>query len=324
MLSRRSPPASQQRSQQQSNQRPNSPFNAAKSFGNFIPAKVEVRLAAPSNISDNQISRGSKPIDIVQLPIAKNATLSTPLSTPYKSEKKRALTNRRTAYNKNQAFGTPVDDPMMDEDFDFEKNLALFDKQAIWDEIDATQKPDLLRQAFNVKAKNYRHDENVLASKPTGYRQISTTNQCTVEYATDEGLIIPAVPSVLRDLVLSNAAASGLTWERQCDMLGRGTTEMAMLLLGGARRLTPNNRHQWPTIVIVCDEPYNEKSSEVGISTGRQLASHGLTVCIYVSNQRKSERKSSELDLFATSSKNKYTTSVRGYYLYIYIYIYFY
>lgn len=52
-------------------------------------------------------------------------------------------TNRR--YEKNITFSTPVDDPVMVEDFDFEKNLALFDKQAIWDKIDANQKPDLVR-----------------------------------------------------------------------------------------------------------------------------------------------------------------------------------
>lgn len=57
-----------------------------------------------------------------------------------KMDKKK--TNRR--FDKNLTFSTPVDDPVMDEDFDFEKNLALFDKQAIWDKIDANQKPDLV------------------------------------------------------------------------------------------------------------------------------------------------------------------------------------
>lgn len=50
----------------------------------------------------------------------------------------------RSRYDKNITFSTPIDDPVMDEDFDFEKNLALFDKQAIWDKIDANQKPDLV------------------------------------------------------------------------------------------------------------------------------------------------------------------------------------
>lgn len=58
-----------------------------------------------------------------------------------KMDKKK--TNRR--YEKNLTFSAPIDDPMMDEEFDFQKNLALFDKQAIWDKIDANQKPDLVR-----------------------------------------------------------------------------------------------------------------------------------------------------------------------------------
>lgn len=54
-------------------------------------------------------------------------------------------------YEKNLTFSTPVDDPLMDEDFDFEKNLALFDKQAIWDKIDANQKPDLVSETERKK-----------------------------------------------------------------------------------------------------------------------------------------------------------------------------
>lgn len=63
-------------------------------------------------------------------------------------------TNRM--YEKNLTFSTPVDDPVMDEDFDFEKNLALFDKQAIWDKIDANQKPDLVSE----RASQPRASEN--------------------------------------------------------------------------------------------------------------------------------------------------------------------
>lgn len=59
----------------------------------------------------------------------------------FKGDKKKQKVGR---YDKNITFGTPVDDPLMDEEFDFEKNLALFDKQAIWDKIDANQKPDLV------------------------------------------------------------------------------------------------------------------------------------------------------------------------------------
>ncbi|XP_058824790.1 enhancer of mRNA-decapping protein 3 [Topomyia yanbarensis] len=217
--------------------------------------------------------------------------------------------------NKNSAFGTPVDDPMMDQDFDFEKNLALFNKQAIFDEIDAIQqRPDLLRQTVASGKKKYRHDENVLASEPIQYRQIEVENSGATgsdsdEYVTDEGLVIPSIPRNTRNLVQQLAENHGLTTERQNDLLARGATELALQLLGGSRRLTPNNQHQWPKIVVVCDEPYNARLSEIGIATGRMLACHGLKVFVYVSCATKSTRTSHELELFAATG-NLFTFNI--------------
>lgn len=173
----------------------------------------------------------------------------------YKGDRKKS----RRYNNKNETFGTPVDDPMMDEDFDFEKNLALFDKQAIWDEIDATQKPDLLRQTVPMQRRKYRHDENVISSEPAQLRQIEVDYNSSRDYVTGEGLIVPSIPLIVRNRVQTAAEALGLSWERQCDILARGTTEIALQLLGGGRRLVPNNSHQWPTIVVICEEPYNDK-----------------------------------------------------------------
>lgn len=307
----------------------------------MIPAKVEVRLGSsvPNGLHYNQASSynnnnnnaSSKPIDILPSSSRFNGngamvgsgSNGTPGSTPYKvitGNKKRPTDNRQTAaYAKNAAFGTPVDDPAINEEFDFEKNLALFDKQAIWNEIDAIQKPDLMRQTAMVKNKNYRHDENVLPSTmaATGLRQIALTiGQPTgLEFATDDGLIIPTVPAAVRDAVQQCAEREGLSWLRQCDMLARGTAELALMLLGGARRLTQKNQHQWPVIVIVCDEPLNERFSEIGLSTGRQLASHGLKICFYSpagGTQRRTDRQSAELSLFMANDFNRYVTSING------------
>lgn len=57
-------------------------------------------------------------------------------STPNKRDKER----RRN----EQCFGTPSDDPVLTEEFDFEKNLALFDKQALWEQLNQTHKPDVV------------------------------------------------------------------------------------------------------------------------------------------------------------------------------------
>lgn len=244
----------------------------------------------------------SKPIDVPR---------NNQNSTPYKNDNNRQQKkSRQQRYNRNSAFGTPVDDSTMDEEFDFEKNLALFDKQAIWDEIEngsATEKPDLLRQTNFLQSqqpKKFRHDENVISSKPPQYRQIVTEYKDTEEYVTDDGLVIPALPKKLRDRVQTLAEEHGLSWERQSDMLARGATELALLLLGASRRLIPKNQHQWPQITIVCDEPFNERMGEIACITGRQLASHGLKIMLHIRTTTISERPSKELELFTDTGND--------------------
>lgn len=41
-----------------------------------------------------------------------------------------------------ECFGSLMEQSNISKDFDFEKNLALFNKQAVWDELNA-QKPDI-------------------------------------------------------------------------------------------------------------------------------------------------------------------------------------
>ena len=336
MIDRRSPPNNQKQKSVSK-----SPNNFKALFGNFIPPKVEVRLgqSAPSmtnganGINSNPTSNPfngirqqqlqqlpkSNPIEIAQ-PSSSQSTVNSYNKTngsyngavAYKSEKKKSNQQRRYAYNKNQAFGTPVDDPLMDEEFDFEKNLALFDKQAIWDEIDAIQKPDLLRQTSHAQKKNYRHDENVLDSKPVGCRQIQINYRPPEEYVTDDGVIIPAIPNIQRARIQLQAESNGLSWDRQCDMLARSAVELALQLLGGARRLSPKNQHQWPKIAIICGETPDDRHSDIALSTGRQLASQGLKVFIYGKRSKAYEAKTSkEAELFKATG-NVITDSIDG------------
>lgn len=237
------------------------------------------------------------------------------------SSQQRTAINRK-AYARNHAFGQQADDPLqLGEEFDFEKNLALFDKAAIWTEIDAIQRPKMLRQTAMVKPKNYRYDENILPSLPASAsrRQINADGAAggqssALEFCTDDGLVIPTVPLAQRDAVLAAAVARGLSWQRQYDMLARGTAEMALQLLGGARRLTPQNQHQWPAIVVVCDGASTEPQAEAGLATGRHLASHGLQVCVlgqgWVAG---SSDNSTEMLLFEACGANvRHTNAVKG------------
>lgn len=282
----------------------------------MIPGKVEVQLgsSAPSTSSKQADFPGANAARNQQ----KYPTQYTASPASFKQQPtQKPIQNRNTvAYARNQAFGTSADDPIMDEEFDFEKNLALFDKKAIWTEIDAIQKPDLLKQTSMVKPKkNYRYDENVIVSQPSVSRQIITYQYdgLMVEFATDEGLVIPTIPLKQRQMVQFNAENGGLDMVRQRDMLAHGTAEMALMLLGGARRLTPNNQHQWPKIVVVCDESWNRDSCETGLATGRHLASHGLEVCVYLGRGGEVDRENGELELFeASGPRTKLTSSIKG------------
>lgn len=130
-------------------------MNIKNAFGQFVPAKVEVKMNAnTANSNGNASNNGNAKISVLQrnasvpLDIAMQSGFgksnSASVQTSNKIDKKK--TNQ---LKKNQStFGTPVDDPVMDEEFDFEKNLALFNKQAIWDKIDANLKPDVVSNGF--------------------------------------------------------------------------------------------------------------------------------------------------------------------------------
>lgn len=164
----------------------------------------------------------------------------------------------------------------------------------------------------NKKLKNYRHDENILTSKPTVYRTITMKERCVQEYVTDDGIIIPTIATEVRSRIQLQAEVFGLDWERQCDMLARSTVELCLQMLGGARRLSLKNQHQWPKIAIICDEMCNERHSEVGFATGRQLAAQGLDVNILVKpNLNYALKSNKEAELFKATG-NMITMSIDG------------
>lgn len=68
--------------------------------------------------------------------------------TPNKKEKGKGKWGR--SWKDEACFGSPLDQSIS-KDFDFEKNLALFNKQAIWDEINNSQKPDVVKQADHIR-----------------------------------------------------------------------------------------------------------------------------------------------------------------------------
>lgn len=78
-------------------------------------------------------------------------------------------------------FGTDVN---MEKDFDFETNLALFDKKTIMGEIQSGKQQSHLPVPGARTVSNFRHDENVLETLPPTYRQIHLPCQSAKEFLT--------------------------------------------------------------------------------------------------------------------------------------------
>ncbi|GFS95410.1 enhancer of mRNA-decapping protein 3 [Nephila pilipes] len=225
-----------------------------------------------------------------------------------KGEGKKKITkrseNKRWQKERDEAcFSAPVDSEVLDNDFDFEKNLALFDKRAIFDEIDALSKSEHVRLVdCNKRAPaKYRHDENVLASDLPILRQISVPCQHTKEYVTDSGLVVPSVTVEFKKLLYEKCEESGLMPKVRVEMIGRGACEMALHLLGGSHRLNPQNNHQRPSVVILVG---SHVQGAQGVNCGRQLANHCTITTVLCPPQAKGSHSiiSSELKLFSASS----------------------
>ena len=148
-------------------------------------------------------------------------------------------------------FAVPIDSIVNDE-FDFEKNLALFDKRAVFDKIERQRElagsttPTSSAAVGsssprpNDAVAKYRCDENVLPGRSAVYRQILVSNAASIvaasEYVTDSGLVVPSVQPAVRTELLAAARRSGFDRGRQIEMVGRSAAEMVLQLLGGGNR----------------------------------------------------------------------------------------
>ena len=133
-----------------------------------------------------------------------------------------------------------------------------------------------MRLPFSDGGSICRNDQNVLATIPAQYRQISLNKSSTSggslegEYSTDAGLVVPGISSGLRDrLMLAAEARSGntrirrsilrstscffkqcssifrgISRERMTELVARSVSDLTIQMLGGERRLNPDNSHQ--------------------------------------------------------------------------------
>lgn len=100
--------------------------------------------------------------------------------------KKNGVKNGQMKHRDDECFGDGMDDGL-DTDFDFEGNLALFDKAAVFSEIDTSERRNGARSRGTPQEQTpsrYRHDENILEAKPIVYRRINVPQPGAKEYCT--------------------------------------------------------------------------------------------------------------------------------------------
>lgn len=89
----------------------------------------------------------------------------------------------------DECFGEGTEQDL-DTDFDFEGNLALFDKAAVFSQIDGNSRHGNRAQHHSKPSEqqpvSYRHDENILEGKPLVYRQIAVPQHGDKEFCTGE------------------------------------------------------------------------------------------------------------------------------------------
>lgn len=123
--------------------------------------------------------------------------------------KKNGVKNGQMKHRDDECFGDGMDDGL-DTDFDFEGNLALFDKAAVFSEIDISERRNGARSRGTPQEQTpsrYRHDENILEAKPIVYRQITVPQPGAKEYCTGTFLILLGVAMNLGFIYLVRAWA---------------------------------------------------------------------------------------------------------------------
>ncbi|XP_033121194.1 enhancer of mRNA-decapping protein 3-like [Anneissia japonica] len=179
-----------------------------------------------------------------------------------------------------ECFSAPTESFLTD--FDFESNLALFDKAAIFEAIDA--KSGTIETVNSPKQEpKFRHDEMIVdTGKPTAKRQILVNRSVNLkEYTTDEGFVVPSISQDLHEKLLINAEKSGITVERRIEAVGRTAAVMALQVLGGVNRINFENSHQLPSVVVLCG-PHVQGAQ--GACCARHLANHNLPVTVLAPN----------------------------------------
>ncbi|XP_063626940.1 enhancer of mRNA-decapping protein 3 [Cydia splendana] len=229
--------------------------------------------APPLPVVNKSKQARSKPIDIQ----AKNRNITHAGSYGASgSTPKTRMPGGDKARRKNEAcFGSAALEAV-DNDFDFEGNLALFDKEALWQQM----RPDVVRVAAArdemAAGGKLRHDQNVLrtTAPDTAPVTVPPALRGARDYVTDSGTRLPSVSAALRGRLWAGLRRTDDETQHTARALfARATADVALKLVGGTRRLDPRNAHQRPCCGAVAG---GGPAAAAAVSAARLLRAHGV------------------------------------------------
>ncbi|XP_047516440.1 enhancer of mRNA-decapping protein 3 [Pieris napi] len=185
------------------------------------------------------------------------------------------------ARRRNEACFGDAADPAFEDDFDFEGNLALFDKQAVSWEVRSgaggAARPDVVADAA------MRHDESVLPAPPAARPalRLPAHLQASHDYTTDDGRTIPAATPRARQMLWESLLRLRLL-DSALLLISRAVADFALRLCGGGRRLEARNAHQVPVVVVAAG---THLGGAAGVLTARLLLSHGVRAHVALSGE---------------------------------------
>ncbi|XP_067933901.1 enhancer of mRNA-decapping protein 3-like isoform X2 [Watersipora subatra] len=223
------------------------------------------------------------------------------IRSPRRSEQMPQYSKRQHIGLSDDCFSVTVES--CQDDFDFEKNLAMFDKQKVFHDIENGRSNRLTPKKARDK---FKHDELVIKASKT-VRQIKLVDEPSSQdgsffYTTDDGLDIPCISLETREKLFAFAASHGLSEQRRVDIVGRNTCDMIFQLIGGSNRLNPYNTHQTPTVMLFCGL---NTQGRYGVSIATHLANHNVETIVFIPAPTPGSSLGQELALYDMSGKKR-------------------
>jgi enhancer of mRNA-decapping protein 3 len=257
---------------------------------------------------------------------------------------------RRNKKNQNNNDSWDVREIKGSQEFDFQANLNLFDKQTVFDEIrqhDSTMPGARLVEHNRVPQQPHHQHTQPPQPPAQPQHQPPATNQQT-KYGNREMILEPrsnqsmnnaglppqqnclqflnsgrvcptASPMQLLELERLSNESFGMTGTMITENAGRGIAQLSLKALGGTSRFTTSNHNAHPLTVVLVG---NNRSGCRALAAARHLANRHVRVLAVLAAERHELSPSIQAQLLAfESSKGKVlvkrvealTTALQGY-----------